>query len=114
METYTNKELYQISKYLNVLPFLIFGSIGAHFFPPALIITGLFCYIYSHKLSKAGKSSKPWLWGIFSLLPIVGFIAIFILVHRSVNILRENGVKASFLGVEKSEREALLEEGDES
>lgn len=109
METYTKKELYEISKYLNILPFLIFASIGAHFFPPALIVSGFFCYLFSHKLSKAQKSTKPWLWGIFSLLPIVGFVAIFILVYKAVDILRENGVNASFWGVKKSEREALLD-----
>lgn len=112
MGNYSQKELYEISGYLNKLPYLVFISLAAHFFPPFLIISGLICFLYSHRLSKAEKSSKPWLWGIFSVLPIVGFIAIFVLVYKAVEILRENGIEAGFWGVKKSDREALLNNGE--
>lgn len=112
-ESYSSKDLRELAKYINILPLVVFGSLAAHFLPPALIVSGLFCFVYSYKLAKVKRSSMPWLWGVFSVIPVVGFICIFVLIHRSVQTLRNNGVKAGFFGVDRAELDSLRDHDQE-
>ena len=113
MATYSKVDIYQIGKFQKILPWLLLASLIAHFFPPALILTGIFCCVYGYLLAKAERSRYPLLWGLFCVLPVIGWVGIIILYWRAIRIFREYGLDVGILGVAKSRLQELGDSSEE-
>lgn len=110
---YTNHDLFDISRYLNFFPYLIIISVLAHLFPPGFILSSPLFFLFVFLLAKAAKMTRPLLWGILAIIPLVGLGCSIVLVVKAVRILKKNGVKVGVFGVRKKDRDSLLRKENE-
>lgn len=111
MPTFSNSEAYRVGHYQRVILWLLVLSAFAHFLPPALIVTGILVGVSMYKLAKAEKCRRPLLWALWALLPLLGYISIYLLYSRGNQILRDQGLQVGVLGAKKSDLETLLKTG---
>lgn len=93
---------------MNFSPLLIIISVVAHLFPPAFILSTPLFFLFVYLLAKTVKLTKPLLWAILAVIPLVGLGCYVVLVVKAVKILKENGVKVGVFGVRKKDRDSLL------
>lgn len=112
-EDHSNKDLYDIGRYLNFFPYLIIISILAHLFPFAFIFSSPLFFLFAYLLAKAAKISKPFLWGILAVIPVIGLGCSIVLILKSIKILKTNGIRVGIFGVRKKDMDSLLRNDSE-
>lgn len=88
MATYSKADIYQIGRYQKIFPWLLLASLIAHLIPPALVLSGIICFVYCYQLAKAEQSGYPLLWAVLCEVPVIGWIGIIVLCWRAIRILR--------------------------
>lgn len=113
MPIFSNSEAYRVGQYQRVILWILILSVLAHFFPPALIVTGILASVTMYQLAKAERCRHPLLWALWALLPVAGYVGIYLLYARANQILRERGLEVGIFGAKKTDLESLLKTGSE-
>lgn len=113
MPIFSNSEAYKVGQYQRIMLWLLLISLFAHFIPPALILSGILVSLATYKFAKAEKCRRPLLWALWSVLPLLGYVSIFLLYSKANQILRDQGLEVGILGAKKSDLESLLKAGSE-
>ncbi len=108
-----NATLLRIAKYQKAFIWLFLAAIPGLIFdacrdrPFAIIIIGGAITACMYPMAKALSEKWPWLYPLLALFPLGGLIAFFILLDRAGKTLSAAGIHAGYLGVSKSDMQAL-------
>ena len=97
------KELVEIAHRQKQVLWIILINIPATFIPGATIVTGLIGICFIYKLAKALRSSAAWAYIILAFIPLVGFLALFLLNGRASRMLRSSEVEVGLMGAKSSD-----------
>ena len=110
-EFYSAEELTQIADLQRKLLFLGLGWIAycfvsvpesLHYLEHALALVACGCWFrLGWKLARL-LHEKPWVWVVFSLIPLLNFYAWGRILWTATKVLRANGIPCSFFGADQA------------
>jgi len=102
-KAWNKQDLMEMAKWHGyILWMLLLGGI-ALFIPYGPIIAGLISVYFTYKLAVAIRSSVPWLYAIFIVLPWTSFITLIVIHIMTMKIYKANGIQVGFMGAKQTE-----------
>ena len=115
MNSFTKEEIIEVAKLQRIVCWLFLGVLLGTLAPVLGtmasilgLLTGAWALFYIYFLAQSLRVSKPWLYALGVLIPIVKLFVVFRVIRNATRVLHEHHIRVGLMGARKDDLSTFL------